>query len=899
MNTALIFLSSKKRTPCALFVSLALAQMAQAQTTTDETVLPSVQASATINLSQNALVLDDKKAPLVDIRDLSAKTPSVAMVEQGKGASAGFAMRGVDKNRVAILVDGIAQAQSYVLDRGQFPSPANGGAINEIEIAHMREVALDQGASASAGSGALGGAVRFASKNAEDILRGAPMGGYLRTSFDGKNRSHATSVGVAGRMGDTRALLLYTMRNWQQTKAHDDVNKITQSVSRLSGFANGYDIDTGTPFRSWFKLCDTCQGRAYADIRTGQVPQIKNPNAMQADLLNKMQVQTHDVSAADYTGDARILPNPMQADSKAWLGKIEHDGINASWTLTAEAQKQRYQSRDMTVASYYGKEELRDFNRRTSIQAPSRGYYIGDVNEGLVIGYDAFMRSIAYSRTHFLQELHSKNRLSVVMQKPIGNANFEAFANYQDIHMASEWHARYCARYPAIDAHCRASLDKPWSAYQSEKNRYSERLLGVGADISAHQYGVNWQGRIGIDRVQSKLERSDVFAEFNETKFTDQPQPPAPNLGMPDNPRLVSANSKIVRTQMCNNDRIDLNNCATRIIDNDRTYAMFGANYQGDSWLWGANVRMDTQSFNSKDPLTATGKFSNIGAEYQIGKKLAIFDKNHSHKGDVWLGINYGNGFRVPAFYELYGYRSANFAEVPKLAPERSQNLELSMRYLGKNSDVAVRFFNQQYQDLIALGAKLHPKDSAKTYHNLHDVALEGVQISAQKTLWRNHEASVSADIAYHNTHLKHKKLKEGFTSVSEPMLDAIKPSGYVANLNYIRDDERFGITWRTTFQQAKAQDELVAKTHHGIYRVPSGLKGTRAWQTHDVLIHGKLGELSVRAGVHNLLDYRYSNWERARNLSANAVNPDTPNTNWLRYAAAGRSYSVGVEWAF
>ncbi|MDO5357288.1 MAG: TonB-dependent receptor plug domain-containing protein [Conchiformibius sp.] len=52
------------------------------------------------------------KQQVSDIRDLVRYDPGVAVVEQGRGASSGYSIRGVDKNRVATVVDGIAQAQS-------------------------------------------------------------------------------------------------------------------------------------------------------------------------------------------------------------------------------------------------------------------------------------------------------------------------------------------------------------------------------------------------------------------------------------------------------------------------------------------------------------------------------------------------------------------------------------------------------------------------------------------------------------------------------------------------------------------------------------------------------------------------------------------------------------------
>lgn len=49
------------------------------------------------------------KEQVLGIRDLTRYDPGVAVVEQGNGASGGYSIRGVDKNRVAVSVDGVAQ----------------------------------------------------------------------------------------------------------------------------------------------------------------------------------------------------------------------------------------------------------------------------------------------------------------------------------------------------------------------------------------------------------------------------------------------------------------------------------------------------------------------------------------------------------------------------------------------------------------------------------------------------------------------------------------------------------------------------------------------------------------------------------------------------------------------
>ncbi|MGR6981807.1 TonB-dependent receptor plug domain-containing protein [Testudinibacter sp. P27/CKL/0425] len=54
-----------------------------------------------------------KKEQVADIRELTRYDPGISVNEQGTGASAGYSIRGVDRDRVAITVDGIPQSQNY------------------------------------------------------------------------------------------------------------------------------------------------------------------------------------------------------------------------------------------------------------------------------------------------------------------------------------------------------------------------------------------------------------------------------------------------------------------------------------------------------------------------------------------------------------------------------------------------------------------------------------------------------------------------------------------------------------------------------------------------------------------------------------------------------------------
>lgn len=114
------------------------------------------------------------KQMVSDESDLVRYDPGISVVEGGRSGSNGFTIRGVDKDRVAINVDGLAQAESRSSEAFQelFGAYGNFNANrNTSEPENFSEVTINKGAdSLKSGSGALGGAVNYKTKSASDYV---------------------------------------------------------------------------------------------------------------------------------------------------------------------------------------------------------------------------------------------------------------------------------------------------------------------------------------------------------------------------------------------------------------------------------------------------------------------------------------------------------------------------------------------------------------------------------------------------------------------------------------------------------------------------------------------------------------------------------------------------------
>lgn len=163
------------------------------------------------------------RSRVADERDLLRHETGVGVVEGGRSGSNGYSIRGVDGDRVSITVDGLNQADSYIPEVYSGYGYLNGNR-NTTELENISSVRIDKGAdSFRTGSGALGGAVRFFSKRAEDFVQpGQPFGLLAKTGYSGKNREWRFVLGGGVISGGFHGALQFTRRHGHELKAYGD-----------------------------------------------------------------------------------------------------------------------------------------------------------------------------------------------------------------------------------------------------------------------------------------------------------------------------------------------------------------------------------------------------------------------------------------------------------------------------------------------------------------------------------------------------------------------------------------------------------------------------------------------------------------------------------------------------
>lgn len=183
---------------------------------------------AVLKESDVSIGQDEINANLVsDVNDLVSNEPGVSVVQKSNSGTSGFNIRGVEQDRVAILVDGIHQGETFENDiyvgYGYFD-----GSINEIELDSVKTVNINKGTdSLFTGSGSLGGAVSYETKDASDLISSdKDFGLYNKTIYSSSRSEFKTTSGIALQQDYGDLLLLYTYTKGREQKTKDSGDDI-------------------------------------------------------------------------------------------------------------------------------------------------------------------------------------------------------------------------------------------------------------------------------------------------------------------------------------------------------------------------------------------------------------------------------------------------------------------------------------------------------------------------------------------------------------------------------------------------------------------------------------------------------------------------------------------------
>ncbi|HSX60288.1 MAG TPA: TonB-dependent hemoglobin/transferrin/lactoferrin family receptor [Tahibacter sp.] len=148
-----------------------------------------------------------------DLRDLVRYEPGVSVTGGGRFGLSGFAIRGLDGNRVRIEVDGVSASDAFAI--GSFSSAGR----DFVDLDSLKRVEIVRGAaSALHGSDALGGVVSFVTKDPVDYVADGADGSYvgIKGLYDSADRQSTESVTGAVQNGRHGFVAVLTHRDGRQ-----------------------------------------------------------------------------------------------------------------------------------------------------------------------------------------------------------------------------------------------------------------------------------------------------------------------------------------------------------------------------------------------------------------------------------------------------------------------------------------------------------------------------------------------------------------------------------------------------------------------------------------------------------------------------------------------------------
>ena len=247
----------------------------------------------------------------------------------------------------------------------------------------------------------------------------------------------------------------------------------------------------------------------------------------------------------------------------------------------------------------------------------------------------------------------------------------------------------------------------------------------------------------------------------------------------------------------------------------------------------------------------------------------------------------FSQGFKAPDLIDMFytldrQFLYKNLAN-PDLKPETSNSFEAGVRGHGRYGDFEVTAFYSRYEDFIATvstASPQYPMGGISQAQNLAKARIKGLEFKGELFLDQVNPSlkdfTLRASLAYAEG--------EGKNNDSYEPLNNISPLTAVFGLAYDAPSGKWGNEALWTLVKGKdksdindPRNQLFATPGYGVVDLTAYYKPT--------------DKLTLRAGLFNLTDKKYWNWDQARTA--------TTSVNLDRYTQPGRNLSVSAKYTF
>ena len=322
------------------------AQMPVAQAEIEPVVVTADRNAQTLDkAAPNVSVIGRKtlnQASAQNLDDIVMYEPGVSVPsDNNRRGHAGINIRGIDGNRILMMVDGVRIPESYA-------GSGSNGAISGrdmVESDTLKQVDIVKGPySALYGSDALGGVVNMVTLSPSDFVDAGKRGHFgLKHGYRSRDRSHGVTATVAGFHENAEGLLMLTRRQGHETEnMGSDTSYSTARTATNPQKNNAYNIlakgNIGnehhrleTLYEQYYHANDTVLANGLGSQSRGPVT-IATSESNARDRIRRQRIE----AGYRYTGEGRL----KEANLTAYQQKLrtEDDAVDVSITRMGARQ---------------------------------------------------------------------------------------------------------------------------------------------------------------------------------------------------------------------------------------------------------------------------------------------------------------------------------------------------------------------------------------------------------------------------------------------------------------------------------------------------------------------------------------------------------------------------------
>ncbi|HHF4012324.1 TPA: TonB-dependent hemoglobin/transferrin/lactoferrin family receptor, partial [Haemophilus influenzae] len=881
------------------------------------------------------------------------------VVEAGRFGQSGFAIRGVDENRVAINIDGLRQAETLSSQGfkelfegyGNFNNTRNGA-----EIETLKEVNITKGAnSIKSGSGSLGGSVIYKTKDARDYLLNKDYYVSYKKGYATENNQSFNTLTLAGRYKKFDALVVTTRRNGHELENYDYKNADSLTQGKKREKADPYKIEQdSTLLKLSFNPTENHRFTLAADLyehrsrgqdlsytlkyqRSGhETPEDDSRHTNDKTKRRNISFSYENFSQTPFWDTLKITFSKQKIKTRARTDEYCDAGVrhcqgtaNPAGLKLIDGEITRRDGSELEFKKKDGSDEY-DFSKLIDTNGK-------EIESGITRKYHD---EVWYDCLIFDCENPSKMKVAE------GTSRYGYFGKWKnDVELETKvLNDRKFARikngnrgktFPILPS-SPGFLERLWQERDLDTNT-QQLNLDLTKDFKTWRVEHNLQYGSSYNTTMKRM----VNRAGNDA--TDVQWWAEPTLGEDifGNPRTCATSGW--NANLC--PRVDpefsyllpikTKEKSVYLFDNVviTDYLSFDLGYRYDNihyqpkYKHGVTPKLPDDIVKGLFIPLKKGRNSNDEVKKNVQENIDYIAKqNKKYKAHSYsfastidptsflrLQLKYSKGFRAPTSDEMYfTFKHPDFTILPNtnLKPEIAKTKEIA--FTLHNDDwgfISTSLFKTNYKNFIdlifkgeedfAVGGSGGRTLPFSLYQNINrdSAVVKGIEINSKVFLGKMAKFMDGFNLSYKYTYQK------GRMDGNIPM-NAIQPKTMVYGLGYDHPSQKFGFNFYTTHVASKNPEDTYDIYAKDKKQMDTSIK----WRSKSYTILDLIGyvqpikNLTIRAGVYNLTNRKYITWDSARSIrsfgTSNVIDQST-GQGINRFYAPGRNYKMSVQFEF